>query len=100
MRQIRAIALLAGAALAATSFAFAEAPKGKKFEWSTKSVEAQKLLKELQGRIENFQFGPQNLELAKKIVATDPTWAMGQYYLSATTPNPNDAEKEYMKAKE
>jgi tetratricopeptide (TPR) repeat protein len=99
MRQIRAIALLAGAALAATSFAYADA-KGRKFEWSTRSPEAKKLLVELQGRIENFQFGPQNAELAKKIVAADPNWALGQYYVSATTTNPADGEKEYLKAKE
>ncbi len=100
MRQIRAVALLAGATLAATSFASAAAPKGRKFEWSTKSAEARKLLTELQGRIENFQFGPQNAELARKIVAADPNWALGQYYLSATTTNPADGEKEYLKAKE
>ena len=100
MRQIRAVALLAGATLAATSFASADAPKGRKFEWSTKSAEARKLLTELQGRIENFQFGPQNAELARKIVAADPTWALGQYYVSATTTNPADGEKEYLKAKE
>jgi tetratricopeptide (TPR) repeat protein len=100
MRQIRVIALLAGATLAATPFAYAGASKGKKFEWSTKSAEARTLLTELQGRIENFQFGPQNLELAKKIVAADPNWAMGQYYLSATTPTPAEAEKEYLKSKE
>jgi tetratricopeptide (TPR) repeat protein len=100
MRQIRAVALLAGATFAATSFAQAAAPKGRKFEWSTKSAEARKLLTELQGRIENFQFGPQNAELGRKIVAADPSWALGQYYLSATTPNPADAEKEYLKAKE
>jgi tetratricopeptide (TPR) repeat protein len=99
MRQIRAIALLGAAALAATSFAYADA-KGRKFEWSTKSPEAKKLLAELQGRIENFQFGPQNAELARKIMVADPGWAMGQYYVSATGANPADAEKDYLKAKE
>lgn len=98
MRHIRAVALLAGATLAATS-AVAEA-KGRKFESSTKSAEARAQLAELQGRIENFQFGPANLELARKIVAADPTWAMGQYYLSATTADPAEGEKEYLKAKE
>src|SRR5215510_11126910 len=99
MKHVRAIALLAGAALAASSFAYADA-KGRKFEWNTKSPEARKLLLELQGRIENFQFGPQNAELAKKIMAADPNWAMGQYYVSATGANPADAEKDYLKAKE
>jgi tetratricopeptide (TPR) repeat protein len=99
MRQIRAISLLAGAALAATSLAYADG-KGKKFEWSTKSPEAKKLLLELQGRIESFQFGPQNAEIAKKIVAADPDWALGQYYVSATGADPAEAEKQYLKAKE
>jgi hypothetical protein len=60
MRQIRAIALLAGAALAATPHAFAGPAKGRKFESGTKSQEARQLLTELQTRIENFQFGAQN----------------------------------------
>ncbi|HET8648150.1 MAG TPA: hypothetical protein VFO85_21820, partial [Vicinamibacteria bacterium] len=101
MRQSRATALLAGAAFLATAaYAAAEAPKGRKFEYSTKSAEARTLLAELQTRIENFQFGPKNQELARKIVAADPTWAMGQYYYSVNVPNPADAEKEYLKAKE
>ena len=100
MKAIRAIALVAGAALAATSVhAGDKAAAGRRFEYKSKSEEARKLLFELQGRIENFQFGPANIELAKKIVALDPTFAMGQYYLSAVTPGP-DGEKEYLKARE
>ena len=72
---------------------------GRRFEWTTKSAEAKKLLAELQMKIENFQGGPAALELAQKIVAADPTFAMGQYYLSAVTPGPV-AEKEYLKARE
>jgi tetratricopeptide (TPR) repeat protein len=100
MRQIRAVALLAAATLAAASSAALASPAGRKFESGTKSAEARKLLTELQARVENFQVGPQNLELAKKVVAADPSWALGQYYVSATTPVPADAEKEYLKAKE
>jgi tetratricopeptide (TPR) repeat protein len=100
MKEIRAIALVAGAALAATPFAFAGASKGRKFESGTKSEEARKLLTELQTRIENFQFGAQNGEMARKVVAADPSWALGQYYVSATQNNPADGEKEYLKAKE
>lgn len=99
MRHVRAIALLAGTTLAATS-AVAGAPKGRRFEWSTKSAEARTMLAELQGRIENFQFGAANAELARKIVAADPNWAMGQYYLSASVGNPAEGEREYLKAKE
>ena len=48
-----------------------------RFEWSTKSADAKKLLVELQGRIESFQFGPDNVPLAQKLVAADPpgAWA-------------------------
>jgi len=101
MKNVRAVALAAGALLAATSaFAEAKGPAGRKFEYKSTSAEARKLLFELQARIENFQAGPENLELAKKIVALDPTFAMGQYYVSAVTPVPAEAEKEYMKALE
>jgi tetratricopeptide (TPR) repeat protein len=98
MRQTRT-AVLAAAALAVTSLAGA-GTAGKHFEWSTKSPEAKKMLGELQLRIENFQQGPANLELAQKIVAADPQFAMGQYYLSAVTPDPAQGEKEYLKAQE
>ena len=68
--------------------AAAGAGAGKRFEWTTKSAEAKQGLAELQQRIENFQFGPANAELAQKIVAADPAFAMGLYYLSAVTPPP------------
>jgi tetratricopeptide (TPR) repeat protein len=70
-----------------------------RFEWSTKSEEAKKMLLELQGRIENFQFGPDNVALAQKIVAADPSWCFGAYYLSAVTP-PGEAQKHLDKAVE
>ena len=61
-----------------------------RFEWSTKSPDAKKLLLELQGRIESFQFGPDNVPLAQKLVAADPAWCMGEYYLSAVMPPPEN----------
>jgi tetratricopeptide (TPR) repeat protein len=73
---------------------------GKRFEWTTKSAEAKTMLKELQLRIENFQQGPENRKLAEKIVAADPAFAMGQYYLSVFNPNPAEGFKEYEKARE
>lgn len=95
------MALVAGALLAATSaFEEAKGPAGRRFEHKSKSEEARKLLFELQDRVENFQFGAENLDRARKIVALDPTFAMGQYYLSAVTPDAAAAEKEYMKARE
>src|SRR5687768_5937215 len=101
MNKIRAVALVA-AALAIAGVAGAESAgnkAGRQFEYKSKSAEARKMLFELQDRIENFQFGPANVEIAKKIVALDPGFAMGKYYLSAVTPGPA-GEKEYMKARE
>ncbi len=97
MMQVRAAALIVGATLSAASLAEPSSPR--RFEWSTKSTEARKLLTELQLRIENFQAGPANLELAKKLVTADPSFAVGQYYLSVFTPAP-EAEKEYQKSRE
>jgi tetratricopeptide (TPR) repeat protein len=98
MRKIRvACAALAAASLVAAAGADTN---GKRFEWTTKSAEAKTMLKELQLRVENFQQGPQNRQLAEKIMAADPSFAMGQYYLSVFNPNPDEAFKEYEKARE
>jgi tetratricopeptide (TPR) repeat protein len=86
------VALLAGAS--ANGAPAGDPPSADKaarrFEWTTKSAEAKQGLAELQQRIENFQFGPANAELAQKIVAADPAFAMGTYYLSAVTPPPGN----------
>jgi tetratricopeptide (TPR) repeat protein len=97
MRKTRVVCAVIAAALVSAA-AYAEGTSGRKFEWTTKSEEAKKLLRELQMRVENFQQGPENLELAKKIVTLDPSFAMGQYYVSVFA-GP-DAEKEYLKARE
>ena len=76
-----------------------EKATAKKFEWTTKSTQAKQDLLELQMRIENFQFGPANVELAQKIVAADPQFALGVYYLSAVTP-PQGNEEHLTKAVE
>jgi len=76
---------LVGALVAAATFATAGDPAGApRFTWSTKSADAKQQLKELQSRIESFQFGPSTIELAQKIVAADPEFAMGHYYVAAT----------------
>jgi tetratricopeptide (TPR) repeat protein len=80
--------------------AFAQAPSGRRFEWTSKSPEAKKLLRELQSRIENFQGGAPSLELANKIAAADPEFAMGTYYLSVVTPDPVEGLKLYEKSRE
>jgi tetratricopeptide (TPR) repeat protein len=74
---------LACAALLATSVCAGEKPG--RFTLTTRSKEAREGLAELQLRIENQQFGPANVELARKIVEMDPAFAMGHYYLSAVT---------------
>jgi tetratricopeptide (TPR) repeat protein len=98
MRRARFLCLLVGTALAAPALAGA-APQ-RRFEWTTRSAEAKKLLAELQGRIESFQVGPANYELAQKLVAADPNFAMGTYYLSAVALTPEDGEKHYEKSRE
>ena len=94
MRKTRIFLAVGALALAAAVAGAGE----RKFEWTTKSEDAKKLLRELQMRIENFQQGPQNLEMATKIVALDPNFAMGQYYYSVFSVA--DAEKQYLKARE
>ena len=76
------------------------ATSGKHFELTTKSPEAVKLLRELQGRIENFQFGPPNVELGKKLAASDPNFALGIYYASVVEPNQDEALKQYQHSRE
>ena len=79
-----AAALSAGAAVADA------APKPKRFEWTTKSADAKQKLLEVQQRIENFQFGTDTVDAARQIVAADPRFAMGEYYLSAVAPPPEN----------
>jgi tetratricopeptide (TPR) repeat protein len=100
MNRVASLCLLAALAASPRVVAADTATAGKHFEWSTKSPEAKRLLGELQGKIESFQFGPSNVDLAKKLVAADPNFAMGQYYLSAVTADPKQAEQEYLKSRE
>ncbi|HSF18259.1 MAG TPA: tetratricopeptide repeat protein [Vicinamibacteria bacterium] len=72
---------------------------GNKFEWSTQSTEAKALITELQARIENFQLGAGTVDVARKLVAADPNFAMGVYYLSAVVPSP-EAEEQLERAVE
>jgi tetratricopeptide (TPR) repeat protein len=98
MTKTRSVTLAVAAALVCST-AFGEIPVGRRFEWSTSSAEAKTLLAELQARIESFQAGPQNIELARRIVAADPAFAMGQYYLSAVTPGA-EGEAHYQRSRE
>ena len=85
------------AATLAAGAAAEPAAQGKRFEWTTKSAEANQGLLEVQQRIESFQFGPDTVAVAQKVVAADPEFAMGVYYLSAVTPPPEN-EKHLEKA--
>ncbi|HEY7924537.1 MAG TPA: tetratricopeptide repeat protein [Vicinamibacteria bacterium] len=91
--------LVAAAGVARVQGEEAKGKSGAHFEWTTKSADAKTGLAELQQRIENFQFGPANVELAQKIVAADPQFALGTYYLSAVT-TPPENEKHLAKAVE
>ncbi len=71
----------------------------RKLEWKTESAEAKSLLADLQARIENFEAGPHLAEIARKIVAADPNFAMGEYYLSAVAP-PTEGQAHLDKAVE
>ncbi len=84
MKRILFLGLVAGLA------AGAAAAPGKRFDWTTASPAAKQGLLEVQQRIESFQFGPDTIAVAQKVVAADPEFAMGVYYLSAVTPPPEN----------
>jgi tetratricopeptide (TPR) repeat protein len=99
MRKIRVVCAVAAVGLMAA--AASADPAGRRFEWTTSSAEAKQMLKDLQLRVENFQGGgAQSQEMAKKVVAADPNFALGQYYLSVFTTDPDEAFKQYEKARE
>jgi tetratricopeptide (TPR) repeat protein len=86
-RAVRGMAAAAG--ILAAVAAEAGKPDSRTMTLTTKSPAAREQLVELQRRIESFQFAG-NEELAKKIVAADPEFAMGVYYLSAVTQPPGN----------
>jgi tetratricopeptide (TPR) repeat protein len=82
---VRGRFLVVAAAVAASTPALAgDAAPLRAFSWTTSSTEAKAKLVLLQQRIESFQFGPENAAVAREIIAADPDFAMGHYYLSAT----------------
>jgi len=86
----RSLSLALSALLAVAGAGAAESPAPKRFEWTTRSAEAKQKLLEVQQRIESFQFGADTVEVARQIVAKDPEFAMGEYYLSAVAPPPEN----------
>ena len=87
--RVTRLALVVTLALAATTAAAKDAGK---FVWTTKSDDAKALLRDLQWRVESFQFGSESVELARKVVKTDPNFALGQYYVSVFEPDAKAAE--------
>jgi predicted Zn-dependent protease len=90
---------LALAGALALSAATATAGEGR-FVWTTKSEEAKNLLRDVQWRVESFQFGADTVELARKVVTADPDFALGQYYVSVFETDPKAAETAREKAAE
>jgi tetratricopeptide (TPR) repeat protein len=92
----RSILLATAVALttaAAGSAGAGEVGKTRRFEWTTKSLAAKQKLVEVQQRIESFQFGTDTVEAARQLVAADPQFAMGEYYLSAVAPPPENQKR-------
>ncbi|HUL78703.1 MAG TPA: tetratricopeptide repeat protein [Vicinamibacteria bacterium] len=87
-KRILSLGLAAGLAAAAT--VAGPAASSRRFEWTTGSAEARQGLAEVQQRIESFQFGSDTVAAAQKLVAADPEFAMGEYYLSAVLPPPDN----------
>lgn len=94
----------AGAALAAilllTASAASAAPGDKRFTWTTKSDEAKTHAVQVVRAIENFQFGPPVLELAKKTIEADPNFAFGHYLVWTFSPSPAEGRPHQEKALE
>jgi tetratricopeptide (TPR) repeat protein len=90
---------LALAGALALSAATASAGDGK-FVWTTKSEEAKALLRDVQWRVESFQFGAETVELTHKLAKADPNFALGQYYVAVFEPDPKAAKEAGDKAAE
>ncbi|MBI3939718.1 MAG: tetratricopeptide repeat protein [Acidobacteria bacterium] len=75
-------------------------PSGRKFAFSTKSKEAKEHVDRALRMIENFQFSPQVLAVAKKGVEADPQFAFAHYLVGATTSPSSEAKPHMEKALE
>jgi tetratricopeptide (TPR) repeat protein len=84
MKTSRTVAILA-LALCAT----AARSEAQRLTLTTTSPEAKTMLAQIQKNIESLQFGD-NVALANKIVAADPNFALGVYYVSAVNPPPDN----------
>jgi tetratricopeptide (TPR) repeat protein len=83
------VALIVAAAVgAASALSAPETPRT--LTLTTKSDAAREKLRELQDKVESFQGGPPAAAMAREILELDPEFAMAVYYLSATTPPPDN----------
>jgi tetratricopeptide (TPR) repeat protein len=81
-------ALAVAAAVGVPAAKAAETPRT--FTFTTKSEAARTKLREVQDRVESFQGGPPAVAMVREILELDPEFAMATYYLSATTPGPDN----------
>jgi tetratricopeptide (TPR) repeat protein len=79
---------LSAAVAAASTLSAAETPRT--FTFTTKSDAARAKLREVQDRVESFQGGAPAAAMVREILELDPEFAMAMYYLSATTPPPDN----------
>ena len=98
MTTRRTMVALAVAAALAAPFASAEDAK-RTLTLTTKSEAARDQFREMQRMVESFQGGAPAAAVVRKILELDPEFAMATYYLSATTPPP-DNQKHLDKAVE
>jgi tetratricopeptide (TPR) repeat protein len=78
------------AAAVATAGALSAAETPKTLTLTTKSDVARVKLREVQDKVESFQGGAPAAAMVREILELDPEFAMAVYYLSATTPAPDN----------
>jgi len=90
MTTRRTIFALAVAAAVGAAGALEAAETPRTLTLTTKSDAASAKLREVQDKVESFQGGPPAAAMVRQILELDPEFAMAMYYLSATTPAPDN----------
>ncbi len=94
---LRSLTLAAVAGLALPALA---AEGGPALKLTTRSAEAEKLVRESVRRIESLQFGAQIQEPAKKAVELDPGFAWAHYLVAVSSFTPEQGQAEFDQALE
>lgn len=94
---LRSLTLAAAAGLALPGLA---AENGAALKLTTRSAEAEKLVRESIRRIESLQFGAQIQETAKKAVELDPGFAWAHYLVAVSSLTPEQGQAEFDQALE